>query len=345
MTSAYSPPVQALIDELGRLPGIGPKSAQRIAFHLLKIPADDVARLASAISDAKAKVRFCQRCFNVTDEELCSFCRDDRRDSRVVCVVEESRDIVAVERTGEFNGRYHVLLGAMSPLEGIGPEQLKIRELLARIEPEGIEEVILCTNPNTEGEVTAMYLARQLRPLGLRVTRPASGLPVGGDLEYADELTLGRALEGRREVSRPTREPAAMLATARKMPGAPPPEPVAGGRAGSIDDAPERRNRLREGVRLPIPLCVNHVTATSCGCQATDVLMFYPRRPASQTSKCVTCFTICSRGPRGRPPGRPRRTTPPPRARRPGGAARGAGSGRAGCRSCRSDDRVRSRRR
>ena len=200
MASAYSPPVQALIDELGRLPGIGPKSAQRIAFHLLKIPADDVARLVSAISDAKAKVRFCQRCFNVTDEALCSFCRDDRRDPRVVCVVEESRDIVAVERTGEFNGRYHVLLGVMSPLEGIGPDQLKIRELLARIEPEGIEEVILCTNPNTEGEVTAMYLARQLRPLGLRVTRPASGLPVGGDLENADELTLGRALEGRREV-------------------------------------------------------------------------------------------------------------------------------------------------
>jgi recombination protein RecR len=200
VASPYSLPVQALIDELGRLPGIGPKSAQRIAFHLLKIPADDVARLASAISDAKAKVRFCERCFNVTDEQLCSFCRDDRRDPRLVCVVEESRDIVAVERTGEFNGRYHVLLGAMSPLEGIGPDQLKIRELLARIEPEGIEEVILCTNPNTEGEVTAMYLARQLRPLGLRVTRPASGLPVGGDLEYADELTLGRALEGRREV-------------------------------------------------------------------------------------------------------------------------------------------------
>jgi recombination protein RecR len=201
VTSAYSPPVQALIDELGRLPGIGPRSAQRIAFHLLKIPADDVNRLAAAIRDAKAKVRFCARCFNVTDGELCSFCRDDRRDTRVVCVVEESRDIVAVERTGEFHGRYHVLLGAMSPLEGIGPEHLKIRELLARLEPEGIEEVILCTNPNTEGEVTAMYLARQLHPLGIRVTRPASGLPVGGDLEYADELTLGRALEGRRELA------------------------------------------------------------------------------------------------------------------------------------------------
>jgi recombination protein RecR len=201
MANAFSPPVQTLIDELGRLPGIGPRSAQRIAFHLLKIPADDVSRLATAIRDAKEKVRFCSRCFNVTDSDLCQFCTDDRRDSRVVCVVEESRDIVAVERTGEFHGRYHVLLGAMSPLEGIGPEQLKIRELLARIEPEGIEEIILCTNPNTEGEVTAMYLARQLRPLGLRVTRPASGLPVGGDLEYADELTLGRAIEGRRDVA------------------------------------------------------------------------------------------------------------------------------------------------
>lgn len=200
MANAYSPPVQTLIDELGRLPGIGPRSAQRIAFHLLKIPADDVRRLATAISDAKAKVRFCERCFNVTDDTLCAFCRDERRDGHVVCVVEESRDIVAVERTGEFTGRYHVLLGAMNPLEGIGPEHLKIRELLARIEPEGITEIILCTNPNTEGEVTAMYLARQLRPLGLKVTRLASGLPVGGDLEYADELTLGRALEGRREL-------------------------------------------------------------------------------------------------------------------------------------------------
>jgi recombination protein RecR len=200
MAAAYSPPVQALIDELGRLPGIGPKSAQRIAFHLLKLPVDDVSRLSGAIDEAKAKVRFCAVCFNVTDAERCSFCTDDRRDGRVVCVVEESRDIVAVERTGEFHGRYHVLLGAMSPLEGIGPEHLKIRELLTRIEPEGIEEIIICTNPNTEGEVTALYLARMLRPLGLRVTRLASGLPVGGDLEYADELTLGRALEGRREV-------------------------------------------------------------------------------------------------------------------------------------------------
>lgn len=200
MASAYTPPVQALIDELGRLPGIGPKSAQRIAFHLLKVPVDDANRLAHAISDAKAKVRFCERCFNVADGDLCSFCSDDRRDSSIICVVEESRDIVSVERTGEFNGRYHVLLGAMSPLEGIGPEQLKIRELLERLGPEGVEEVIVCTNPNTEGEVTAMYLARMLKPLGLRVSRLASGLPVGGDLEYADELTLGRALEGRRSI-------------------------------------------------------------------------------------------------------------------------------------------------
>jgi recombination protein RecR len=200
VASNYTPPVQVLIDELGRLPGIGPKSAQRIAFHLLKVPADDVARLAHAISDAKARVRFCERCFNVSEGSLCPICSDDGRDSSIICVVEESRDIVAVEKTGEFRGRYHVLLGAMSPLEGIGPEQLKIRELVARIEPEGVEEIILCTNPNTEGEVTAMYLARLLKPIGLKVTRIASGLPVGGDLEYADELTLGRALEGRRSV-------------------------------------------------------------------------------------------------------------------------------------------------
>jgi len=200
MASTYTPPVQALIDELGRLPGIGPKSAQRIAFHLLKLPMEDANRLASAIRDAKERVRFCERCFNVSESELCGFCADDRRDSTIICVVEESRDIVAVEKTGEFRGRYHVLLGAMNPLEGIGPEQLKIKELLARLGPEGVEEVIVCTNPNTEGEVTAMYLARMLKPLGLRVTRIASGLPVGGDLEYADELTLGRALEGRRAI-------------------------------------------------------------------------------------------------------------------------------------------------
>lgn len=200
MSNAYTPPVQALIDELGRLPGIGPKSAQRIAFHLLKVPEDDANRLAHAIREAKAKVRFCSRCFNVAEGELCPICADERRDSSVLCVVEESRDVVAIEKTSEFRGRYHVLLGAISPLEGIGPEQLKIRELLARLAPEGVREVIVCTNPNTEGEVTAMYLARTLKPLGVEVTRIASGLPVGGDLEYADELTLGRAIEGRRPI-------------------------------------------------------------------------------------------------------------------------------------------------
>ena len=201
MSATYTVPVQVLIDELGRLPGVGPKSAQRIAFHLLKVPAEDVRRLADALTDAKARVRFCERCWNIADAELCPICADDRRDPSTVCVVEEARDIVAIERTGEFRGRYHVLLGAMSPLDGIGPEQLKVKELFTRIEPEGITEVILCTNPNTEGEVTAMYLARMLQPFGVRVTRIASGLPVGGDLEYADELTLGRALEGRREMS------------------------------------------------------------------------------------------------------------------------------------------------
>jgi recombination protein RecR len=182
------------------LPGVGPKSAQRIAFHLLKTDVHDVEKLASAITEAKALVQFCQKCFNFSEGSVCHICDDSRRDQTMLCVVEESRDIVAIEKTGEFRGRYHVLLGAMNPLEGIGPDQLKIRELLARLDDEGITEIILCTNPNTEGDVTAMYLARLLKPLGLRVTRIASGLPVGGDLEYADELTLGRALEGRREI-------------------------------------------------------------------------------------------------------------------------------------------------
>lgn len=200
MPASYAPAVQALIDELGRLPGIGPKSAQRIAFHLLKLPAQDAERLAHAIRDAKAKVRFCERCFNVSELALCAICSDERRDPSVICVVEEARDIMALEKTGEFRGRYHVLLGAISPIEGIGPEQLKVRELLVRLGDETVNEVILCTNPNVEGEATAMYLARLLKPLGVAVTRLASGLPVGGDLEYADELTLGRALEGRRSM-------------------------------------------------------------------------------------------------------------------------------------------------
>ena len=192
--------MQSLVDELGRLPGIGPKSAQRIAFFLLKSAPDDAKRLARVIVEAKERVSWCRRCFNFAEGELCVYCRDDRRDSALLCVVEEPRDIVAVERTQEYRGRYHVLLGAISPIEGIGPEQLKIKELLARVNGEGVQEVILATNPNIEGEATAMYHARLLKPLGLRVTRIASGLPVGGDLEYADEVTLGRALEGRREV-------------------------------------------------------------------------------------------------------------------------------------------------
>jgi len=189
-----------LVDELGRLPGIGPKSAQRIAFYLLKAAPEDAKRLAQAVVEAKERVSWCRRCFNFAEGELCVYCRDEWRDSTVLCVVEEPRDIVAVERTQEYRGRYHVLLGAISPIEGVGPEQLKIKELLARVNDEDVQEVILATNPNIEGEATAMYLARLLKPLGLRVTRIASGLPVGGDLEYADEVTLGRALEGRREV-------------------------------------------------------------------------------------------------------------------------------------------------
>jgi len=200
LSTLYEGPVQTLIDELGRLPGVGPKSAQRIAFYLLKVDAADAKRLARAIEDAKDRVSWCRRCFNIADGELCHFCRDERRDAKLLCVVEEPRDIVAVERTQEFRGRYHVLQGAISPIEGIGAEQLRIKELLARLDGEGVEEVILATNPNIEGEATAMYLARLLHPLGVRVTRIASGLPVGGDLEYADEVTLGRALEGRRVV-------------------------------------------------------------------------------------------------------------------------------------------------
>jgi recombination protein RecR len=192
--------VQDLIDELGRLPGIGPKSAQRIAFFLLKMPKEDALRLAGVITEVKEKVSFCTRCFNVAEGELCAVCLDARRDPSLLCVVEDARDIVAIEKTQDFRGRYHVLQGAINPLEGVGPEQLRISELLRRLGDEDIAEVILCTNPNLEGDATAMYLSRQLRPLGIKVTRLASGLPVGGDLEYADELTLGRALEGRREV-------------------------------------------------------------------------------------------------------------------------------------------------
>ncbi|MEY3805784.1 MAG: recombination protein RecR [Actinomycetota bacterium] len=200
MASPYTPPVQILIDELGRLPGIGPRSAQRLALHLIKSEDEDVARLARAIIEAKQKVRFCERCFNLADAELCAICNDAKRDSTIVCVVEDSRDIAALERTGEFRGRYHVLLGLIDPLQGVNPENLKVRELVGRIRPENISEVVVCTSNNTEGDVTAMYLARILDPLGVTVTRLASGLPVGGDIEFADEITLGRAFGNRRRL-------------------------------------------------------------------------------------------------------------------------------------------------
>jgi recombination protein RecR len=197
----FTGPLRALIDELGRLPGIGPKSAQRIAFHILKVPTEDAHRLSDAIVAVKERTTLCDQCFNVAEGgALCAVCGDDRREETVLCVVEDPRDIVAVERTGQFHGRYHVLGGALNPLEGIGPDQLKVRELLTRIDAGKIEEVIVCTNPNLEGEATAMYVARLLTPLGVVVSRLASGLPVGGDLEYADEVTLGRALSGRREM-------------------------------------------------------------------------------------------------------------------------------------------------
>jgi recombination protein RecR len=193
----YTGPLRSLIDELGRLPGIGPKSAQRIAFHLLKVPDDEARRLADAIVAVKERTTFCQVCFNVAESgAVCAVCDDERRDPALVCVVEDPRDIVAVERTG-FTGRYHVLGGALSPLDGIGREQLRLRELVERVQEGSIREAIICTNPTIEGETTAMQVARELAPLGVVVSRPAHGLPVGGDLEYADELTLGRALEGR----------------------------------------------------------------------------------------------------------------------------------------------------
>jgi recombination protein RecR len=196
----YEGVVQDLIDELGRLPGVGPKSAQRIAFHLLQADPTDVRRLAEVLVEVKDKVRFCAICGGVAEQETCRICRDPRRDLAVICVVEESKDVVAIERTREFRGRYHVLGGAISPIEGIGPDQLRIKELMTRLADGSVTEVILATDPNLEGEATATYLSRFLADLGLRVTRLASGLPVGGDLEYADEVTLGRAFEGRRAV-------------------------------------------------------------------------------------------------------------------------------------------------
>ncbi|WP_131745031.1 recombination mediator RecR [Frankia sp. Cppng1_Ct_nod] len=197
----YEGVVQDLIDELGRLPGIGPKSAQRIAFYLLSADPTDVRRLATALNEIKDKVRFCRMCFNVAQAELCRICADHRRDPAQICVVEEPKDVVAIERTREFRGRYHVLGGAINPIGGVGPDDLHIRELISRLADGTVTELILATDPNTEGEVTASYLARQIAPMGLKVTRLASGLPMGGDLEWADEVTLGRAFEGRRVVA------------------------------------------------------------------------------------------------------------------------------------------------
>lgn len=198
--SMYTPSFQVLVDEFSKLPGIGPKSAQRIAFYLLKSDDAGASRLAASIVSAKASVRWCERCFNISESALCELCSDPSRDNSMICVVEEPRDVVALERTREYKGRYHVLQGTLSPIEGIGPEKLRVRELLQRLSNPEVKEVIVCTNPNIEGEATALYLARTLSQTGISVTRIASGLPVGGDLEYADELTLGRALEGRRSM-------------------------------------------------------------------------------------------------------------------------------------------------
>ncbi|MFT4468609.1 recombination mediator RecR [Arthrobacter sulfonylureivorans] len=194
----YEGAVQELIDELGRLPGIGPKSAQRIAFHILDADPADMKRLVDAVTNVKERVKFCSICGNVSEQETCNICRDPRRDPRAICVVEESKDVIAIERTRSFKGRYHVLGGAINPIGGVGPEQLRIKELLNRLSDKQIEEIIIATDPNLEGEATATYLARMLKAIGIPVSRLASGLPVGGDLEYADEVTLGRAFEGRR---------------------------------------------------------------------------------------------------------------------------------------------------
>ena len=196
----YEGAIQELIDELGRLPGVGPKSAQRIAFHILQSESVDIERLVEAIREVKEKVKFCEVCGNVSEDVQCRICRDPKRELHAICVVEESKDVQAIEKTREFRGRYHVLGGAISPIEGIGPENLRIKELMVRLADGAVTEVILATDPNLEGEATATYLARLIKPLGLTVTRLASGLPVGGDLEYADEVTLGRAFEGRRTV-------------------------------------------------------------------------------------------------------------------------------------------------
>lgn len=194
----YDGIVQELIDELGRLPGVGPKSAQRIAFHILQTPSFDVSRLSHLLSDVRERVKFCERCGNVSEAELCSICRDTRRDQALICVVEDAKDVSAIERTREFRGLYHVLGGAISPISGVGPDDLRIQQLMTRLADDTVQEVILATNPNLEGEATSAYLSRLLTSMDITITRLASGLPVGGDLEYADEITLGRAFEGRR---------------------------------------------------------------------------------------------------------------------------------------------------
>jgi recombination protein RecR len=198
--SYFAAPVEKLIEQLCKLPGIGPKSASRLAFHLLSVPRSDAVELARAIVELKDKVRYCSICFNISEGEVCSICSDPRRDASLLCVVEEPRDVTAVERTGRFRGRYHVLGGAISPIDGVGPEELTFKELVKRLRSGEVSELIAATNPNAEGEATALYLAQLVRPLGIKVTRIASGLPVGGDLEYADEITLGRAMEGRTEL-------------------------------------------------------------------------------------------------------------------------------------------------
>lgn len=200
MSGMYEGAIQDLIDALGHLPGIGPKSAQRIAFHILASESETAAALVDAIRTVKERVKFCSECGNVSEEAQCRICRDPRRENTSICVVEESKDVIAIERTREFRGKYHVLGGAISPIDGVGPDQLRIRELMVRLADSAVTEVILATDPNLEGEATATYLARLIKPLGLKVSRLASGLPVGGDLEYADEVTLGRAFEGRRTV-------------------------------------------------------------------------------------------------------------------------------------------------
>jgi recombination protein RecR len=196
----YEGAIQDLIDELGRLPGIGPKSAQRIAFHIIQSERVDVSRLVDVLRTVKERVKFCVECGNISEEDLCRICRDPRRDGTSICVVEESKDVMAIEKTREFRGKYHVLGGAISPIDGIGPENLRIRELMIRLGDTNVQELIIATDPNLEGEATASYLIRQIKPLGIKVSRLASGLPVGGDLEYADEVTLGRAFEGRRTI-------------------------------------------------------------------------------------------------------------------------------------------------